>query len=118
VGNPRSIGVAAARIWARLTRLLAFISEFYGYITIHILHYLYLVIYWYQSPRSGELDTLGETEMNRVIAILTKPFAGNSRFDRYYGNVLRSGEGYPTADEAKRDMRSQEAQKSFAGWMR
>ncbi len=56
--------------------------------------------------------------MNRVIAILTKPFAGNSRFDRYYGNVLRSGEGYPTADEAKRDMRSQEAQKSFAGWVR
>jgi hypothetical protein len=57
-------------------------------------------------------------EMNRVVAILTRPFAGNSRFNRYYGNVLRAGEGYPTADEAKRDMRSQEAQKSFAGWMR
>jgi hypothetical protein len=56
--------------------------------------------------------------MNRVISILTRPFGGNGRFDRYYGNVLRSGEGYPTADEAKRDMRSQEAQKALVGWMR
>ena len=56
--------------------------------------------------------------MNRIVAILTRSFAGNSRFDRYYGNLLRSGEGYPTADEAKRDMRSQDAQKSTTGWMR
>ena len=59
-----------------------------------------------------------DKSMNRVIEILTRPFGGNGRFDRYYGNVLRSGEGYPTADEAKRDMRSQEAQKALVGWMR
>ena len=29
---------------------------------------------------------------------------GGSRFDRYYGGVIRSGAGYPTADEARRDM--------------
>ena len=29
---------------------------------------------------------------------------GNSRFDRYYSAVLRSGAGYPTADEARRDL--------------
>ena len=27
-----------------------------------------------------------------------------SRFDRYYGRILRSGVGYPTADEARRDL--------------
>ena len=29
---------------------------------------------------------------------------GSARFNRYYGNVLRTGAGYPTADEARRDM--------------
>ena len=27
-----------------------------------------------------------------------------SRFDRYYARVLRPGVGYPTADEARRDL--------------
>lgn len=27
-----------------------------------------------------------------------------SRFDRYYGRILRPGAGYPTADEARRDL--------------
>jgi hypothetical protein len=31
---------------------------------------------------------------------------GNSRFERYYGGVVGNGEGYPTADEARKDLRS------------
>ena len=31
-----------------------------------------------------------------------------TQFDSYYGNVLREGSGYPTADEARRDLRGQE----------
>lgn len=29
---------------------------------------------------------------------------GGTRFDRYYGSVAQSGAGYPTADEARRDL--------------
>ena len=29
----------------------------------------------------------------------------DSRFDRYYTEIARSGVGYPTADEARRDLR-------------
>lgn len=32
---------------------------------------------------------------------------GGSRFDRYYGDVIRAGVGYPTADEARRDLATQ-----------
>ena len=28
----------------------------------------------------------------------------SARFDRYYGDVVRPGVGYPTADEARKDM--------------
>ena len=31
-----------------------------------------------------------------------------SRFDRYYGEVIRAGAGYPTADEARRDLAGQD----------
>ena len=31
-----------------------------------------------------------------------------SRFDRYYGDVVRAGAGYPTADEARRDLAGQD----------
>ena len=40
-----------------------------------------------------------------------------SRFDRYYNNVLQSGAGYPTADEARRDLRTYD-RTTFYGWMR
>lgn len=40
----------------------------------------------------------------------------NTRFNRYYGNVLGTGAGYPTADEARRDM-AQHANNSHPfGW--
>jgi hypothetical protein len=54
----------------------------------------------------------------KLIKTLLNPFTSNSRFDRYYGNVLRQGEGYPTADEARKDLRNQEINKNLAGWLR
>lgn len=30
--------------------------------------------------------------------------ASGSRFDRYYGGILRQGAGFPTADEARKDL--------------
>jgi len=30
----------------------------------------------------------------------------SSRFERYYGNILQSGSGFPTADEARKDLSS------------
>ena len=45
--------------------------------------------------------------------------AGSSpRFDRYYGDVARSGVGYPTADEARKDMQQLHRAVSRYGWMR
>jgi hypothetical protein len=41
------------------------------------------------------------------------------RFDRYYAGVLRPGTGYPTADEARKDMRSQDrVNANYIGWLR
>lgn len=38
------------------------------------------------------------------------------RFERYYGNVARSGAGFPTADEARKDLRMREPHNSPYGW--
>lgn len=59
-----------------------------------------------------------ETQNMKLFRSLLNPFTSSSRFDRYYGNVLRQGEGYPTADEARKDMRNQEINKNLVGWMR
>ena len=50
-----------------------------------------------------------------------KLFSGRSnrrsaRFQRYYGNVLRTGAGYPTADEARRDMAQYDRNSHPFGW--
>jgi hypothetical protein len=43
----------------------------------------------------------------------------HGRFDRYYAGVLREGAGYPTADEARKDMRVQnQTASNYAGWLR
>ncbi len=47
-----------------------------------------------------------------------KSTAGKGRFDRYYGRVARSGEGYPTADEARRDLRNYDKNMIMIGWPR
>lgn len=43
--------------------------------------------------------------------------AHESRFDRYYSNLLRSGNGNPTADEARKDLQHRESHLPF-GWPR
>ncbi len=40
------------------------------------------------------------------------------RFDRYYGDVARAGVGYPTADEARRDMLQLDRTVNRYGWLR
>lgn len=40
----------------------------------------------------------------------------NGRFNRYYGNILRKGAGYPTADEARRDMAQHDHNIHPFGW--
>lgn len=42
----------------------------------------------------------------------------SSRFDRYYGSVLEDGAGYPTADEARKDMRNYDNSFTSYGWPR
>ncbi|MCO5216392.1 MAG: hypothetical protein M9953_06430 [Thermomicrobiales bacterium] len=40
----------------------------------------------------------------------------SGRFNRYYGNVLRTGAGYPTADEARRDLAQYDRNTHPFGW--
>lgn len=58
-------------------------------------------------------------EMNALRHLLRRLNGGTaSRFDRYYGDVVRPGAGYPTADEARRDLtRHAEAVNRFT-WVR
>ena len=42
----------------------------------------------------------------------------SSRFDRYYLGVLQSGSGYPTADEARKDLKEADSLISIYGWPR
>ena len=42
----------------------------------------------------------------------------NARFDRYYGDVARAGVGYPTADEARKDMQQLHRAVNRYGWVR
>ncbi len=55
----------------------------------------------------------------KTLRQLLNPFRGTtSRFDRYYGGVLREGVGYPTADEARRDLRRYDRHAGYFGWTR
>ena len=44
--------------------------------------------------------------------------AGSTRFDRYYVGVLETGSGYPTADEARKDLRNYDTSATMYGWPR
>ena len=44
--------------------------------------------------------------------------SGSTRFDRYYVGVLETGSGYPTADEARRDLRNYDNSFNAYGWPR
>ena len=41
-----------------------------------------------------------------------------SRLDRYYAGIARPGAGYPTADEARRDLRQHDRSAHLFGWTR
>jgi hypothetical protein len=58
--------------------------------------------------------------MNKFFQFLNaggkRLFHGSSRFDRYYVGVLETGAGFPTADEARKDLRNYD--QSFPMWPR
>ncbi len=56
--------------------------------------------------------------MKTLRNLFHRQSANHGRFDRYYGRVLRSGSGYPTADEARRDLRSYDKTMLTMGWPR
>ncbi len=45
-------------------------------------------------------------------------WGSSSRFQRYYGDLVQSGAGYPTADEARRDFRQFEKTTDRLTWGR
>jgi hypothetical protein len=57
--------------------------------------------------------------MSLLRNLLTRVGVGPSgRFDRYYGDVARAGVGYPTADEARKDMRQLDRAVNRYTWVR
>lgn len=60
--------------------------------------------------------------MNAILRFLhvggKKVRTGSSRFDRYYVGVLETGSGYPTADEARQDLKNYDKTFSMYGWPR
>jgi hypothetical protein len=42
----------------------------------------------------------------------------SARFERYYGDVARAGVGYPTADEARKDMLQLDRSVNRYSWVR
>ena len=52
------------------------------------------------------------TLFNRVGSV------SSARFDRYYTDVARAGVGYPTADEARKDMLQLDRTVNRYGWIR
>jgi hypothetical protein len=42
----------------------------------------------------------------------------SARFERYYGDVARAGVGYPTADEARKDMLQLDRSVNRYNWVR
>jgi len=41
-----------------------------------------------------------------------------SRFDHYYAGLVQPGAGYPTADEARRDLAEYRRMLYYDGWLR
>jgi hypothetical protein len=57
--------------------------------------------------------------MSLLRNLFQRVSAGSSaRFDRYYGDVARAGVGYPTADEARKDMLRLDRTVNRYGWVR
>jgi hypothetical protein len=60
----------------------------------------------------------GDRTMKTLRNLFSRKHGTNGRFDRYYGRVLRSGSGYPTADEARKDLRGYDKTMITMGWPR
>jgi hypothetical protein len=57
--------------------------------------------------------------MKTLRNLLSRMGGGSSgRFDRYYGDVARAGVGYPTADEARKDMQQMQRSVNRYCWVR
>ncbi|MBA2597399.1 MAG: hypothetical protein H0V00_12330 [Chloroflexia bacterium] len=56
--------------------------------------------------------------MTKLRNLFNRVSGSNGRFDRYYGDVARAGVGYPTADEARKDMRQLDRAVNRYGWVR
>jgi hypothetical protein len=56
--------------------------------------------------------------MKMLRNLFSRKGQSGSRFDRYYGGILRAGTGYPTADEARKDLRNYERTSNTMGWPR
>lgn len=56
--------------------------------------------------------------MKTLRNLFNRKSNGGNRFDRYYGGILRSGTGYPTADEARKDLRNYDRSITTVGWPR
>lgn len=56
--------------------------------------------------------------MKTIRNLFTRKTNVGSRFDRYYGGILRAGTGYPTADEARQDLRNHDKSMITMGWPR
>ena len=56
--------------------------------------------------------------MNTFKQWLAGLTGNDSRFSRYYGGVAGDGSGYPSADEARRDLRDFDRSRNFSTWQR
>lgn len=56
--------------------------------------------------------------MTLLRTLFGRVSGGSGRFDRYYGDVARAGVGYPTADEARKDMLRLDRSVNRFGWVR
>jgi len=55
--------------------------------------------------------------MRQFFAKLNPFRVSDSRFGRYYAGVIEQGAGYPTADEARRDLRKFDLNRTSVRWM-
>ncbi len=54
--------------------------------------------------------------MKKLIDLIHPFRPGNNRFERYYAAILGDGVGYPTADEARKDLRRLDLMTAYTRW--
>ena len=69
------------------------------------------------APLAAFRREMDNDAMNVLRNLLDRAvWSGRSPFQRYYGDVLQAGAGYPTADEARRDLRQFEKTTNHLTW--